>query len=108
MNFQGVLHGLVMDYRPIVYCTASDQCRAVKLFDIKNGGTLPFFEPVIVPSHLSLGRKFSHRKSMLATGEDLVSSEAVKRFPWIFLFCIILLLSKLCVWSTLQYTFGVA
>ena len=74
----------VFDGEVVPLASVINTNRSAKIFDIKRGKTLPYFEPLIVPSFHELGCKCSHRRPFLATGEDLISSEAIKRFPLIF------------------------
>ena len=57
--------------------------RAAKISDIRRGKELPFFDPAVIPSFHDIGCKCAHRRSMLATGEDLVASDALHRLPWV-------------------------
>ena len=74
----------VFDGKLLPLSDVLDSNRSAKKFDIRRGRTLPYFEPSVVPSHYDLGVKFTHRRPMLAPGEDTIVSDAVKHFPCIF------------------------
>ena len=61
-----------------------DKDRALKIYDIKNGVSLPLLDQNIFPTFGKLGVKFSHRRPLLGVGEDVIGSEVVARFPHLF------------------------